>query len=42
MLKIPKKYEQKYFAKRNSPFLSLVPPALLLDYSAGGVTGELW
>jgi hypothetical protein len=41
MLKIPSKYEQRYFVRKNS-FSSAVPPALLLDGSVGRIAKELF
>jgi hypothetical protein len=43
MLKNPLKYESdRFFMRQNLSFTSPVPPALLLDYSAGRIGIELW
>jgi hypothetical protein len=41
MLKIPCKYEQKYFARPNSSFPSPDPPASC-QMTAGRIARELW
>jgi hypothetical protein len=44
MLKNPSKCEQKiqHFVRSNSSFHLIVPPALLLDDSAGRISRQLW
>jgi len=42
MFKIPSKYEQRFLISPNPTVPSPVPPALLLDDSAGSITRELW
>jgi hypothetical protein len=41
MLKIPSKYEQRYFERPNSSFPLPVPPALILDDSADRIARAL-
>jgi hypothetical protein len=41
MLKIPSKYEQKYFTRPNSTFSSFVPPACY-QMTADRITRGLW
>jgi hypothetical protein len=42
MLKNRSKHEQSYLLRPYSYLPSPVHPALLLDYSAGRIAGELW